>query len=84
MVLLETLLQMGRPNGPENPGKLGGAFLLFLGVFFAIVALSPGVRVRGAFARGSGESVPINKTGRVLLLLVALTLSIVGIRAFVW
>jgi len=55
--------------------------MVVLGIFFAIVALSPGARVRGAFGRGSGESVPANKTGRVILLIVAVVFAFVGVQA---
>jgi hypothetical protein len=63
--------QIGGGHGPSTPGRVGRAFMVVLGIFFAIVALSPGVRVRGAFSRGSGESVPVNTAGRVILLIVA-------------
>jgi hypothetical protein len=83
VAFLNTLEQIGGQHGPSTPGSVASIIMMILGIFFAMAALSRETRVRGAFGRGSGESVPINKAGRIVLLVAAAVLFIVGLRGLI-
>jgi hypothetical protein len=72
-----SLMIIGR--GPDHD-LISSIFMVVLGIVAALGAFSPGTRVRGAFSRGKGPSVPINRAGRVILFAVAIVLVVVGLR----
>jgi hypothetical protein len=80
MSLIEIFSIIG--NGPNTPGKVGGAIMVVLGIIFAALSIGSQTRVGGAFMHGKGETVPINLAGRVILLAAALVLIVVGVRGF--
>ena len=69
-------------NGPNAPGKVGGAIMVVLGILFTALSVGSQTRVGGAFMHGKGETLPINPAGRVVLFVVALILIIAGLRGF--
>lgn len=67
-------------NGPSTPTMVSRVIMFALGIFIAILACSPNVRIRGAFAHGKGPSVPIGSAGRVILVITGLVLLYVAVR----
>jgi hypothetical protein len=60
-------------RGPSKPDRLGGATMIVLAAVLAFAAVSPTTRLRGT-------EVPIGSAGRLILLIVAVTIFVVGFQ----
>jgi hypothetical protein len=70
-------------HGPETPGKITGVILVVLGIFFAVLSLHPGTTIGAGFSHGRGPRSPISIVGRITLFVVALVLTVTGLRGFI-
>lgn len=57
--------------------------MIVVGALFVVAALSKRTRLGGAFAHGKAPSVPIGSVGRLIILVAAAILLIVGVRALI-